>query len=121
MRPLLASLVLTALATLPVAAQTKAPPASTLTTIDKPFVPANGIDPNELAVDVVNKTVPVLCAEKDNVQLDFISPPEGKAAEMTRRDSDCAEDTAKGGLQCRTLLVSLEEMLQAAGKMPENP
>ena len=28
----------------------------------------------ELAVDVVNRTTPVLCAEKDNVQLDFASP-----------------------------------------------
>ena len=28
----------------------------------------------ELAVDVVNRTTPVLCAEKDNVQLDFVSP-----------------------------------------------
>ena len=73
MRPLIASLVFSALAALPAAAQQKAP-ASTLTTIDKPFVPANGIDPDEVAVDVVNKTVPVLCAEKDNVQVDFISP-----------------------------------------------
>ena len=75
MRPLIASLVFSAVAALPAAAQQKAPaPASTLTTIDKPFVPANGIDPDEVAVDVVNKTVPVLCAEKDNVQVDFISP-----------------------------------------------
>ena len=74
MRPFLASFIFAALAALPAAAQTKAPPASTLTTIDKPFVPAFGIDPNEVAVDVVNKTVPVLCAEKDNVQIDFISP-----------------------------------------------
>ena len=74
MRPIIASLVLSALAALPAVAQTKTPAASTLTTIDKPFVPANGIDPDEVAVDVVNKTVPVLCAEKDNVQVDFISP-----------------------------------------------
>ena len=73
MRPFIASLLLSALAALPAAAQQK-PPASTLTTIDKPFVPAHGIDPDEVPVDVVNKTVPVLCAEKDNVQIDFISP-----------------------------------------------
>ncbi len=29
---------------------------------------------NELAVSVVNKTTPELCAERDNVELDFVSP-----------------------------------------------
>ena len=29
---------------------------------------------NELAVKVVNKSTPELCAERDNVELDFISP-----------------------------------------------
>ncbi len=33
-----------------------------------------GIDPNELAVSVANKSEPVLCAEKDNVALEFSSP-----------------------------------------------
>jgi hypothetical protein len=39
-----------------------------------PGAPVHGIDPNELAVAVANKSVPVLCAEKDNVELDFASP-----------------------------------------------
>ena len=39
-----------------------------------PFTPSNGIDAGELAVDVANRSGPVLCAEKDNVHLDFTSP-----------------------------------------------
>ena len=39
-----------------------------------PFTPSHGIDPNELPVEVTNKSGPVLCAEKDNVHLDFASP-----------------------------------------------
>ena len=39
-----------------------------------PFTPSNGIDARELGVDVANKSGPVLCAEKDNVHLDFTSP-----------------------------------------------
>ena len=35
---------------------------------------AQGIGGTELAVDVTNKSGPVLCAEKDNVELDFSSP-----------------------------------------------
>ena len=35
---------------------------------------ASAASPDEIGVDVVNKTTPVLCAEKDNVQFDFISP-----------------------------------------------
>jgi hypothetical protein len=70
---LIASLLIVA-ATCAAQAQTKQPPASTLTNVDQPFVPNQGIDPNELPVDVVNKSTPVLCAEKDNVHLDFVSP-----------------------------------------------
>jgi len=70
---LVASLFLVT-AVLPAQAQTKPPQASTLTNMEQPFVPAHGIDPTELAVDVVNKSTPVLCAEKDNVHLDFVSP-----------------------------------------------
>jgi hypothetical protein len=56
-----------ALAQAPVAAPAK--PAAV------PFTPpAQGIDPNETAVQVVNKSEPVLCAEKDNVHLDLIGP-----------------------------------------------
>ena len=36
--------------------------------------PAKGIDPHELAVQVANKSTPVLCAEKDNVNLEFTGP-----------------------------------------------
>jgi hypothetical protein len=42
------------------------------------FVPAalvaQGLGGTELAVDVANKSGPVLCAEKDNIELDFSSP-----------------------------------------------
>ena len=51
----------------PALAQYPAPPRV-------PFTPSHGIDPNELAVEVANKSGPVLCAEKDNVQLDFTAP-----------------------------------------------
>ena len=64
-------LFLAALAALPAQAQTK-PPA--VAAPAQAFVPDRGIDPNELAVDVANKSVPVLCAEKDNIELDFVSP-----------------------------------------------
>ncbi|MDB5651335.1 MAG: hypothetical protein JWL62_2855 [Hyphomicrobiales bacterium] len=36
--------------------------------------PSQGIDPNELAVQIANKSVPVLCAEKDNVELNMSAP-----------------------------------------------
>lgn len=39
-----------------------------------PFTPSQGIDANELAVNVANRSEPVLCAEKDNVALEFKSP-----------------------------------------------
>jgi len=40
-----------------------------------PFTPpTKGIDPTELAVNVANKSTPVLCAEKDNIELNFSSP-----------------------------------------------
>ena len=39
-----------------------------------PFTPSSGIDANELAVSVANKSEPVFCAEKDNVALEFTSP-----------------------------------------------
>ncbi len=32
------------------------------------------IDPNQIAVQVLNKTEPELCAERDNVDLEFVSP-----------------------------------------------
>ncbi len=50
----------------PALAQYPAPP-------HVPFTPSNGIDANELAVEIANKSGPVLCAEKDNVHLDFTS------------------------------------------------
>ncbi len=36
--------------------------------------PAEKADPNAIGVDVTNKSEPVLCAEKDNIHLDFVSP-----------------------------------------------
>jgi hypothetical protein len=40
-----------------------------------PFVPpAQLVDPHELAVQVVNRSGPVLCAEKDNVELNLNAP-----------------------------------------------
>lgn len=36
--------------------------------------PAEKADPNAIGVEVTNKSEPVLCAEKDNIQLDFVSP-----------------------------------------------
>jgi hypothetical protein len=37
-------------------------------------LPAKAFDPDEIAVAVTNKSEPVLCAEKDNIQIDFASP-----------------------------------------------
>lgn len=39
-----------------------------------PHLPAAAHDANEIAVAVTNRSEPVLCAEKDNIQLDFASP-----------------------------------------------
>lgn len=51
------------------------PPVKTPIPIAPAFVPPKeGIDPNELAVNVANRSTPVLCAEKDNVELTFTSP-----------------------------------------------
>ena len=46
------------------------PPVKTPVPVAPEFVPPKeGINPNELAVNVANRSVPVLCAEKDNVEL----------------------------------------------------
>ena len=37
-------------------------------------LPAKAFDPDEIAVTVTNRSEPVLCAEKDNIQIDFSSP-----------------------------------------------
>ena len=37
----------------------------------QPNLPARAIDPDEIAVAVTNRSEPVLCAEKDNIQVDF--------------------------------------------------
>lgn len=37
-------------------------------------LPAKAHDPDEIAVAVTNLSEPVLCAEKDNIQIDFASP-----------------------------------------------
>jgi hypothetical protein len=37
-------------------------------------LPAKAYDPDEIAVAVTNLSEPVLCAEKDNIQIDFSSP-----------------------------------------------
>ncbi len=37
-------------------------------------LPAKAFDPDEIAVAVQNRSEPVLCAEKDNIQIDFASP-----------------------------------------------
>lgn len=37
-------------------------------------LPAKAFDPDEIAVAVTNRSEPVLCAEKDNIQIDFASP-----------------------------------------------
>ena len=51
------------------------PPVKTPVPVAPEFVPPKeGINPNELAVNVANRSVPVLCAEKDNVELTFTSP-----------------------------------------------
>ena len=67
MKPLFALLALGLAFAAPARAQYPAPPLV-------PFTPSKGIDANELAVEVANKSGPVLCAEKDNVHLDFTSP-----------------------------------------------
>ncbi len=36
--------------------------------------PAEKADPNAIGVEAINKSEQVLCAEKDNIQLDFVSP-----------------------------------------------
>ena len=71
MRSLLLALSCTlALGVAPALAQPRTP-----TPAPAPFTPpTKGIDPNELAVNVANKSTPVLCAEKDNVELTFSSP-----------------------------------------------
>lgn len=57
------------------AQQSSPPPEKALADPDlKPFVPAIGPDLRELAVSVLNRSEPVLCAEKDNVELSFASP-----------------------------------------------
>ncbi len=48
--------------------------AFALAAIVAPAFAQQNIDPNELAVSVANKSAPVLCAEKDNVALEFTSP-----------------------------------------------
>lgn len=51
------------------------PPVRTPAPTPAPFTPPNkGIDPGELAVDVANRSTPVFCAEKDNIELTFSSP-----------------------------------------------
>jgi hypothetical protein len=37
-------------------------------------LPARAYDPDEIAVAVTNRSEPVLCAEKDNIHVDFASP-----------------------------------------------
>lgn len=37
-------------------------------------LPDRAMDPDEIAVAVTNRSEPVLCAEKDNIQVDFSSP-----------------------------------------------
>ena len=37
-------------------------------------LPAKAFDPDEIAVAVTNRSEPVLCAEKDNIQIDFAAP-----------------------------------------------
>jgi hypothetical protein len=71
MRSLLLALSCTlALGVAPALAQPRTP-----TPPPAPFTPpTKGIDPNELAVNVANKSTPVLCAEKDNIELTFSSP-----------------------------------------------
>ena len=36
--------------------------------------PAEKADPNAIGVEAINKSEQVLCAEKDNIQIDFVSP-----------------------------------------------
>ena len=67
LRSLATALLIAACAALPVQAQTQ-PAASAPTAVE------HGIAASELAVDVNNKSEPVLCAEKDNVALEFVSP-----------------------------------------------
>jgi hypothetical protein len=57
------------------AQQTSPPPDKALSDPDtKPLIPSLAPDKRELAVDVVNRSEPVLCAEKDNVDLSFSAP-----------------------------------------------
>ncbi len=71
--PLFALVCALALNNLPAAAQS--PRVATPKPAPAPFLtPSQRIDPHELAVNVVNRSTPVLCAEKDNVELTFTSP-----------------------------------------------
>jgi hypothetical protein len=40
----------------------------------QPTLPARAIDPDEIAVALTNRSEPVLCAEKDNIQIDMSAP-----------------------------------------------
>ena len=40
----------------------------------QPTLPARAIDPDEIAVALTNRSEPVLCAEKDNIQIDMAAP-----------------------------------------------
>jgi hypothetical protein len=62
MRPLLAALALAGSA------------AAALAQPAQHNLPARAYDPDEIAVAVTNRSEPVLCAEKDNIQVDFASP-----------------------------------------------
>lgn len=69
------SLLLALACTLAIGASQAAAQPRTPTPAPAPFTPpSKGIDPSELAVNVANRSTPVLCAEKDNVELSFTSP-----------------------------------------------
>ena len=68
LRSLATTLIVAACAAFPARAQTQAAAPSPAPAAE------HGISSSELAVDVRNKSEPVLCAEKDNVALEFVSP-----------------------------------------------
>ena len=75
MKKLLAAFLIVAAPLAASAQQTSPPPDKALSSEEmKPLIPSIAPDARELTVDVVNKSEPVICAEKDNVDLSFSAP-----------------------------------------------
>lgn len=74
-RGLAAAMLLLAGGLMSIPAQVQTADAQTVVGSGHQFVPpAEKADPHAIGVEAINKSEPVLCAEKDNIRVDFISP-----------------------------------------------